>query len=109
MEQLPAINLRKGATSIVEIDLTDFDIQGGSVLLVMRERGGEVVREWEFDAPGVHEIIFEDEFTASLETGAHRYEYDVMWHFGGERFAQCAPSPIEVHRTVGGYPHGADD
>lgn len=109
MEQYPAIELMKGATSIVEIDLTDFDMQGGSVLLVMRKKGGEVVREWEFAEQGVHECVFEDEFTALLNLGKFDYEYDIMWHLNGERFAQCAPSPIEVTRTVGGYPHGTDD
>lgn len=109
MEQYPAIKLMKGATSVVEVDLTDFDMQGGSVLLVMREKGGDVIREWELSEQGVHECVFEDEFTALLNVSKYNYEYDIMWHIDGERFAQCAPSPIEVTRTVGGYPYGTDD
>lgn len=109
MEQYPTIKLYKGATSIIDFDLTDFDMQGGFVALVMREKGGDVRREWRFGEPGVHAVTFEDEFTATLNDGKYKYEYDVMWHVDGERFAQCAPSPIEVSKTVGGYPHGEDD
>lgn len=108
MEQYQAIRLMRGATSIVELDLADFDFQGGSVVLTMRESGrkGRVVRTWEFTTAEVHSIVFEDEFTATLDLGKHNYEYDIMWHLDGERFAQCAPSPIEVSRTVGGWQDG---
>lgn len=109
MEQYPTIYLMQGATSIVDIDLTDFEMQGGYVLMVMRERGGDVLREWRFDASEAHSVVFEDEFTATLDAGGHMYEYDIMWHVDGERFAQCAPSRIEVSKTVGGYPYDAED
>lgn len=108
VQQYPAIKLMKGATTAVEVDLTDFDMQGGYVLMVVREACGCVVREWRFDERGTHVALFDDELTASMEVGGS-YEYDLMWHVDGERFAQCAPSPVEVSRTVGGYPHGADD
>lgn len=110
MEQFEPIKLMQGATTVVNLDLADFDFQGGTVVLVMRELvGGKVLREWEFAEQGVHACVFEDEFTATLKLGKYEYEYDIMWHLDGERFAQCAPSPVEVCRTVGGYPHGADD
>lgn len=109
MNQCPAIKLMQGATSVVDVDLTDFDMQGGYVSLVMRKRGGEVMREWRFDTSGKHQIVFEDEFTSTLDVIEHTYKYDIMWHLDGERFAQCAPSPVEVSRTVGGYPYGTDD
>lgn len=109
METYQTIHLMQGATSVVEIDLTEFDFQGGSVVLVMRKKGGDVLREWEFAEQAVHQCVFEDEFTASLKLGKFNYEYDIMWHLDGERFAQCAPSPVEVGETVGGYPYGADD
>ena len=109
MRQFEAIKLMQGATSVLNLDLTEFDFQGGDVVLTIRKKGGEIVREWSFDEPAVHALVFEDEFTATLENGRYGYEYDVMWHIDGERFAQCTPSPVEVYRTVGGYPYGADD
>ena len=108
MEKYPTIYLHRGATSVVEFDLTDFDLQGGSVVVSMSARGmdgrpGRVINSWEFRTPEIHEAVFKDEFTATLEVGKKNYEYDVMWHLGEERFPQCAPSPIEVSYTVGGY------
>lgn len=110
MEQYPNIKLMQGATSIVELDLADFDFQGGSVVFTMRRcgRGDQVVRTWKFEEAAVHRIVFEDEFTATLDIGKHNYEYDVMWHLDGERFAQCAPAFVEVSRTVGGWRDGED-
>lgn len=108
MNQLDAIALQKGATALVSLDLSDFDMQGGYVLFTVKEKGGEVIREWRFSEAEVHNIVFEDEFTAILDLGKHLYEYEIMWHVDGERFAQCAPSPIEVTRTLGGYPHGIE-
>ena len=109
MEQYPTIYLFKGATSIVEVDLSDFALQGGKIVLTVRRTKGacEVVKTWEFDKSGEHKVVFEDEFTATLEVGSD-YEYDFMWLLDGERFPQCLPSPIEVVRTVGGLPHGAE-
>lgn len=109
--EYPIIKLRQGATSIVDLDLTDFDFQGGSVVMTMSRRGlfGNPLRTWEFTTAEVHSIVFEDEFTAGLRVGNHNYEYDIMWHLDEERFAQCAPSPIEVSRTVGGLQNDPDD
>lgn len=105
MEQYPTIYLYQGATTVVEIDLTDFDLQGGSVVLTVRKKKNprDIMETWELTESKVHEIVFKDELTATFETGAGKYEYDLMWHIGEERFAQCAPSPIEVAKTVGGY------
>ena len=102
MEKFECINLMRGATSIVQVDLTDFDLQGGTVVLTMSKVGGEVVKSWEFTEAGVHNLVFDDEFTAGLMCGRFLYKYDVMWHFNGERFAQCLPSPILVNNTAGG-------
>lgn len=105
MEQYPTIYLYQGATTVVEIDLTDFDLQGGSVVLTVRKKKGtrDVVETWELTEARVHEVVFKDELTATLDAGTNKYEYDLMWHIGEERFAQCAPSPVEVAKTVGGF------
>jgi hypothetical protein len=110
MEQYPTIRLMQGATSVVEIDLTGFDFQGGSVVFTMCDRWTkESVLACEMTEPIVNYIEFKDEFTATLKTGKSNYEYDIMWHIGEERFAQCAPTPVEVSHTVGGWSRGADD
>ena len=109
MAVYPTIRLYQGATSVVEIDLTNFDLQGGKIVFTMREKSGakNVIKTWEFDEAVKSTITFTDEFTAGLKQGAN-YEYDVMWHLNGERFPQCDPSGIVVSRTVGGYPHGTN-
>ena len=102
MEKFECINLMRGATSIVQVDLTGFDLQGGTVVLTMSKVGGEVLRTWEFAEAGVHNVVFDDEFTASLMCGRYLYKYDIMWHLNGARFAQCLPSPVMVTDTAGG-------
>lgn len=104
MATYPTIQLYQGATSMVEIDLSTFDLQGGTVVLTMRSKSGskEVIKTWEFKTADKHTIVFTDEFTANLKLG-NQYEYDVMWHLDDERFAQCEPSDINVSRTVGGW------
>lgn len=109
MAVYPTIRLYQGATSVVEIDLTNFDLQGGKVIFTMRSKSSEkeIVKTWEFDESIKNTITFTDEFTAGLNLG-NAYEYDIMWHLNGERFPQCDPSPISVSRTVGGWPYGTD-
>lgn len=109
MATYPTIQLYQGATSVVEIDLTNFDLQGGKVIFTMRSKSGakEVLKTWEFTESIKNTITFTDEFTATLKIG-NGYEYDIMWHLNDERFAQCSPSDINVSRTVGGWPHGTD-
>lgn len=106
----PTILLSQGATALVEVDLTGFDLRGGVVIFTMREKHGAkaVVKECAFDTPETHTIVFADEFTATLDLG-DSYEYDLMHHLDGERFAQCEPTSVKVSRTVGGCRHGAGD
>lgn len=104
MATYPTIQLYQGATSVVEIDLSDFELQGGKIVVTMRSKSGkkEIIKTWEFDESSKHSLTFTDEFTATLKLGS-QYEYDIMWHLDGERFAQCDPSDINVSRTVGGW------
>ena len=105
VEQFPTITLRKGATSVVEVDLSGFDMQGGTVVLAIADKKGRVLWSWEADESRVHYVTVPDEFTAGLKLGESRYVYDIMWHLNDERFAQCAPSPVIVEATAGGYPY----
>ena len=106
----PVIQLFQGATSVIEIDLTDFDLQGGEVVFTMRNKFGakDIVKTCTFSTSELHNIVFTDEFTATLKTGSG-YEYDIMHHLNEERFVQCEPTDIEVSRTVGGYQHESGD
>lgn len=108
MEQLPAITLRKGATTVVQIDLSNFDMQGGYVALTISNKKGEPLKSWKTDEQKVWSVTFPDEFTADLKVSEENYLYDIMWHLNDERFAQCAPSPVIVEATAGGYPHDPD-
>ena len=107
MEQLPTINLRKGATAAVRVNLTNFDMQGGHVTLTISDRRGNPKWEFEMDEARVWNVVIPDEFTATLKVGEDDYLYDIMCHVANERFAQCEPSPITVHLTAGGYQHVA--
>lgn len=108
MEQLPTINLRKGATTVVQVDLSDFDMQGGYVALTIADKKGEKRKSWTMDEQRVWYITIPDEFTADLKVSESKYVYDIMWHLEDERFAQCAPSNVIVEATVGGYPYDPD-
>ena len=110
MATYPTIQLYQGATSLVEINLTDFDLQGGEIVFTMRSKSGakDVMKTCAFKTAEVHNIVFTDEFTSTLKLG-DGYEYDIMWHLNEERFVQCEPTTITVSRTVGGYPHEPSD
>ena len=109
MEQLPAINLRKGATTVVQVDLSSFDMQGGYVALAISNKKGDPLKSWKMDERRVWDITIPDEFTADLKVSEDKYVYDIMWHLDEERFAQCAPSQVIVEATAGGYPHDPDN
>ena len=103
MEQLAPITLRKGATSVVSVDLTAFEMQGGSVVLAISDKKGKPLKTWETDKQEKWGITIPDEFTATLKVGEESYIYDIMHHIGEERFALCEPSPVKVLLTAGGY------
>lgn len=106
MEQCECLRLMKGATNIVQVDLTDFDMQGGSVVMTMSGPDNKAVKTWEFTEAGLFHVVIEDDFTAGLMCGNYNYKYDLMWHVDGCRYAQCLPSPIIVTNTVGGCHNG---
>lgn len=103
MEKYPTITLYKGATTIIRLDLTEMDMQGGSVVFTVRSKVNRaLVKKWVFCESETYDITFSEEMTAQLMTGKGNYEYDIMWHIDGERFPQCGPSDIIVMHTVGG-------
>ena len=106
LEKCECIRLQRGASAIVQVDLTGFELQGGSVVLTVTGPNGEVVKTFEFTEAGVQYIAFEDELTAGLMCGRYNYKYDIMWHYDGCRYAQCLPSPIVVTNTAGGCHNG---
>ena len=102
IKEFPIIKLHKGATTIVDFDLSNFDFQGGYVQLTIKDKNNSVIKEQRLEFQGVNEVMFNDEFTKNLEIGKDVYRYDLMWHINGERFAQCLPSRIDVVKTIGG-------
>ena len=104
MKQYPTIHLAQGATSAVELDLSEFDFgEGGIVALVVKDRMDNEFASWEFDTPQKHQILFTAEMTSMMELGSATYKYDVFHIINGEYFRQCTPSFVEVSPTVGGY------
>lgn len=103
MKQLPEIKLYRGATTVVNFGLSDFDMQDGKVVLTLSDKKGIPVKFWETDKAEVWSVVFENEFTAGLKIGEGKYIYDLMHHVNGEQFAQCEPSPVTVFPTAGGY------
>lgn len=97
----PLIKLYRGATTVVTLDLTDFDLRGGLILFSVEDENDELVFTQELTTNEPHEVIFSDEFTYSLIDDT--YSYDIMWVIGNSRYPQCLKSPIKVYDTVGGY------
>lgn len=111
MEQLAPITLRKGATTVVQIDLSTFEMQGSYVALTVAEnkkKEAKIIASFVMDEQRVWDLTFKDEDTEKLDLKENAYVYDIMWHLNDERFAQCAPSPVIVEATAGGYPHDPD-
>ena len=97
------ITIKKGATALLRVDLTQFDFQGGYVVLTIKHKDRiKPIFEHRMDTAEVHIITLPDELTARMQVG-DLYQYDIMWHINDERFAQCPPQPIRVVPTVGGY------
>lgn len=103
MDKAETIMLYKGATSVMDLDLTEFDFQGGTVVFTMKDtKTDAIIIQKEFDTPAIHQIIFRDDDTAGFKIGSNNYRYDIMWHLHGERYPQCEPSNVYVYDTVGG-------
>lgn len=100
LKTFPLITLYKGATTQVELDLTDFDLKGGSMMFTVEDEQDEIVFQEEYNTSEKHLVTFGDEFTASLLD--EKYYYDIMWVFENNRYPQCLKSNIKVVDTVGG-------
>ena len=106
LKKYPEIILYKGATSIVRFDFSIAEMNEGYFILTVKKKNSQkVLKEFKFTEQKVYDLVFEDEFTKDLHSNEHYY-YDIMYHIGGERFPQCAPSPITVLETVGGMIDG---
>ena len=100
---LRTITLFQGATSQVELDLSDWDMSVGTCLFTAKHLvTGEIIKQVEFTEAGVHILEFKDDETVNLEVGTS-YAYDIMLLIGEERYPQCAVSKIEVKKVVGAY------
>lgn len=70
MKQYPTIHLAQGATSAVELDLSEFDFgEGGVVALVVKDRMDNEFASWQFDTPQKHQILFTADMTSMMELG----------------------------------------
>lgn len=103
MKELTTIQLFRGATSEVEFDLSDFNFEINSELLftIKQRNSNRVVLQKRFTESKKYNVIFTDEFTATLYK--NEYVYDIMYLINDERYPQCLPSRIVVSEVVGGY------
>lgn len=102
LTRYPKIILYKGATSVVKLDLSNTQMNGGYFVLTIKETNNDdPIKEMMFDESKIYDVVFEDDFTKNLSTNKS-YQYDIMYHLDGERFPQCKPSPIVVYSVVGG-------
>lgn len=102
--RLPMLTLFRGATSIVTIDLSDWDMTAGTCLFTLKHKiTGEIVKQEMFTTAEQHTITFRDDETIGLTVNIGMYYYDIMLLVGEERYPQCAPSPVTVKEVVGSY------
>ena len=102
MDELDTIRLYRGATSEIEFDFTGFQFADNKCVFTMKPLyNDESIKQIEFNEAKVYNVIFSDEFTATLEDD--EYRYDIMHIVGEERYPQCLPSKIEVSEVVNEY------
>lgn len=103
LEKLDTIVLYKGATTVLEIDLTEWDMRLGTFLLTVRDLEEDVIfKEFELTTSEKHQIVFKDDETINLSVDK-KYGYDIMMLVDEERYPQCSISPIKVIKVVGRY------
>lgn len=101
LEKLDPIVLYRGATTILEIDLTEWDMRLGIFLLTVRDLEEDIIfKEFELTTSEKHQIIFKDDETINLVVGK-KYGYDIMMLIDEERYPQCSISPVKVVKVVG--------
>ncbi len=103
MRELQSINIYKGATTVIEFDLSTFDFMGGSLVFTARDFRGNVFKREELKPgeDGVAFLEFAPKDTASTEVGQGRY--DLVLHLEDEiALVQCLPTRLEIVQTVGG-------
>lgn len=103
LPELSAIILYQGATSIIEIDLSSWNMEGKSCIFTVRNlTRNEVFKEIEFTTAEKHLVTFMANETLKLLEN-NRYGYDVMMVIGQERFPQSKISIVKVERVAGEY------
>lgn len=104
LTRLPGLTLFRGATSVVVLDLSEWDMTAGTCLFTLKQKStGEIIKQETFTTADAHTITFRDDETGSLAIGPDAYYYDIMLLAGEERYPQCAPSPVTVKEVVGSY------
>ena len=97
------IQLYRGATSEVSFDFTNFVFEPGSycLLTMKNDYDDKAIFTYKFDEAKEYNVVFKDEFTATLTDNS--YIYDIMYMINDERYPQCKPSEVVVSEVVGKY------
>lgn len=102
LEKFAPIVLYKGATTTLNVDLTQWDLRLGTCLITIKNLAtGKLFKEIPLTEAKVHEVTITSAETAHLIMG-NEYGYDIMLVTAdGERYAQCLISNVIVKKVVG--------
>lgn len=101
LERLIDLEIQRGMTYFLNVDLSLVDFQGGVVKFTVEDRLGNMIKEADLSLQGINQIIFSDEFTATLLDDM--YYYGLALHVSDERIPLCLRSYIRILPSVGGY------
>ncbi len=101
--QFESITINRGCSSLVEIDFSGFDFQGGKCTLSLEDAKKNVLATFDFAEARKYIIEFTPEITKDFANSKGLYVYDIVHHTGaGNIYPQCLPSQIIVVDSVGG-------
>lgn len=101
LERLIDLEIQRGMTYFLNVDLSLVDFQGGVVKFTVEDKLGNILKEADLSLQGINQIIFPDEFTATMNSDI--YYYGLALHVDNERIPLCLRSYIYMLPSVGGY------
>lgn len=103
MNDKEQIKIARGATKILTVDLTGYEMnKGGSVIFVIRELDRKkIVFTKEFKESKVYTFEIPDDLTRRMKPN-RSYGYDFFYHLRGARFRITEIEKVTVSDTVGG-------
>ena len=103
MKELETLKLFRGATSVIELDFSEFEFEDNSCcqLTIKKKYNDDIIFQCDFNKSIKYYVTFKDEFTAGLDDD--KYKYDIMYMLNEERYPQCSISDIVIDGVVNSY------